>query len=213
MDFLRVYWPSLIGLLLVLLHLGVLLGRSGGRTTEGRGSDHGDRVFSILVSLLLLILLSGAQVANRNAFRALAERERRSDGAEEALQRANQEWSLRLARAEGERDSLHAALDAIEEGAREKFHFEGLVLNEEDGGPIRGARISLFRRAGGRTGRERAVARDLLTDGEGRFRAEISRLRSGEALRLEVTAAGFAPAKEWVPPSLPEGPVTIRMRP
>ena len=115
MEILRVYWPSLLGLLLFLLHLIVFLGRHAREGIPADGSSRGDRFFSLLVSVLLLILLLGAQIANRTAYRDLAAREKRSIGAEEALSRANQEWSLKLLRVERERDSLRTALDATAE--------------------------------------------------------------------------------------------------
>lgn len=204
MEFLRVYWPSLLGSLLVLLHLATLFRRTG---SDGPGAaGRADRLFSLVVTLLLFVLLLGAQAANRGAFRSLAERERRSAGAEQALQRANQEWSLRLVSAESARDSLRFALDSLH-----PVPFEGIVLAGDE--PVRGARVSLFRREKRRDERERTLARDIATDREGRFRTEIPALPGGAAIRIEVDADGFSPVKRWLSPPLPGRPVTIRLSP
>ncbi len=214
MDWIRTYWPTLLGVLLCLYFLLIAFRREGGGEAVSRWRLFRERnregAFFAGILILFLLLLVGAQLGMRRTAGEYARFEERTGSWGESIRAENQEWSIRYRRLEVERDSLRSALERIEE-MEDAFRLEGEVVDEATGRPIPSAQIAVFRYDPDRKVRNRLVAREISCDERGRFSVQSTRPGPAGSIRLEIRADGYPPSEKWIPSAELESPHTFSL--
>lgn len=209
MDWIRVYWPALIGVLVVLLALLMLLpGGSGRKSFRERNRDG---TFLLALFGILLILLAGSGAALRRSLAELGTTRESAARESETLRKESQEWSLRFALVSAERDSLRNRKEREEED-RETIRLDGRVIEEEGGTPLKDTLLRILRRDPTKQTKDRLLADSLGTGPDGRFSLDLPRLGERGAYRIDASAAGYRTSTLWVAPPDAGKPIEIRLR-
>ncbi|MFH1278845.1 MAG: carboxypeptidase-like regulatory domain-containing protein [Candidatus Eisenbacteria bacterium] len=210
MDWIRVYWPALIGVLVVILALVVLL--SGGAARKSFRERNRDGIFLLALFGILLLLLAGSGAALRRSVGELQTLRESATRESEDLRRQSQEWSLRFSLVQAERDSLRNRREREEEDG-EAVRLEGRVVREEGSAPVPDARVRVLRRDPTKHVKDRILVESLALEPDGRFSLEVPRLGERGVYRIEAFADGFETATLWVAPPDAGKPVEIRLVP
>lgn len=208
MEFLRVYWPALIGLSVVLLAATLLLPGPGRPPFRERNRDG---AFLLALTGVLVLIVAGSQAALHRTAREFATFREGSVRDAESVRAESREWSLRYSFAEAERDSLRRTLETAEEG-RSTIRLRGRVVDRATGEAVPGARVRVVRHDPSKHAKDRVLADSLRCGADGAFELEAPSLGPRGVYRVDASAEGFAAADAWVGAADAAEPVVIRLR-
>ncbi len=214
MEFLRTWWPTVLGIAVVLYYLTTVLRHRGATFSrlELFRRRNEDGLFTLFVFAILIALVFGAQLTQWRSVQAL--RAIRTDGSNEiaGLRKNSQVWSLKHRVALASLDSLRLAQELADELQGQR-PISGVIRHGGTGDVIDGATITLARHDHTLHSKVRIVADRVKCDEEGRFQVLAPALGPNGRLRAVVTADGFRAEEFWLDKGAFTEPLSVELSP